>query len=259
LCARGVDLVAICGGDGTGQIVLTMLHDRYRAAGKSAPAVVLLRGGTMNTVARNLAIEGTPESILASLIARIEAGTPLPSVQQPLVVVNGRHGFLFAAALGARFLQLYYDTREPGPVRAALLALRVATSAALGGGMNAHLFHPAGVTLTIDDDAPRRLDARLLIGATIPDVGVGMRLAARAGRAPERFHLLASSMTPLQMAARLAAVRAGTPLTLVGDIDQLARRAQLRFEEEEPYTVDGDIFHARELELATSVITLVRP
>ncbi len=59
LCAQGVDLIAICGGDGTGQIVLTTLHDRHLAAGKPTPAIVLLRGGTMNTVARNLGIEGT--------------------------------------------------------------------------------------------------------------------------------------------------------------------------------------------------------
>ncbi len=180
-------------------------------------------------------------------------------MQQALVVVNGRHGFLFAAALGARFLELYYAARNPGPVRAALLAMRVATSAALGGALNAKLFHPAGVTITIDDAPAQHMGARLLVAATIPDVGVGMRLSARAGRAPDRFHLLASSMSPLQMAARLPAVRAGTPLTLSGDIDQLARRARLVFDEAEPYTVDGDLFHARELELGTSTITLVRP
>ncbi|HEY2748030.1 MAG TPA: acylglycerol kinase family protein, partial [Polyangia bacterium] len=58
----GVDLVAACGGDGTNQSTLTEL---VRAYGRDRlPAFAILRGGTVNTIAGNLAIRGRPDELL---------------------------------------------------------------------------------------------------------------------------------------------------------------------------------------------------
>jgi len=259
LCARGVSLVALCGGDGTGQATLTELIRAYRAAGRALPSFALLRGGTVNTVARNLGIRGEPATILARIVAALDRDGALPTITQPILSVNGRHGFLFAAALGARFLELYYEAEEPGPARAAYLAARVSGSALVGGALTALLFRPARVAITIDDEPPLQLDARLLVASTVADVGVGMRICPRATALPDRFQLIASGLLPREMARQLPAVLAGRALVGSPHIDRLAARVRLTFSTEEPYTLDGDLFRATSIELALDdTITIVR-
>ena len=230
----------------------------HALAGEYGPAlrVALLCGGTVNTIARNLGVHDAPDAILRRLVAAIDRDA-LPVVRQQLLSVGGQRGFLFAAALGARFLQLYYDG-VPSPARAARLAARVAGSAAIGGPLARRLFHPAGVTITHDEAAPRRADARVLIASTIRDVGVGMRMCPRAFDS-DRFELVASGMPP----AHLAQPHPGGPRRphTKGSphLDVLATRATLRFDDEEPYTLDGELYTARELTIARAErISIVR-
>ena len=259
LCARGAALVALCGGDGTGQATITELLRAYRAGGRAAPSLALLRGGTVNTVARNLGIIGDPARILASITLALDRGLALPRITQPILSVNGRHGFLFAAALGARFLELYYEAAEPGPARAAYLAARVSSSALVGGALATRLFRPAGVAITVDEDEPVYLSARLLVASTVVDVGVGMRICPRATALPDRFQLIASGLAPSEMARQLPAVLAGRALVGTPHLDRLAARALLQFDSDEPYTLDGELFRAREITIALDApLSIVR-
>ena len=251
LAVRGASLVALCGGDGTGQTVLTELVRAYRATGRPPPRIALLRGGTINTVAANLGVHGAPEELLGRLVARLSLGAPLPTVVQPLLAVEGRLGFLFAAALGARFLELYYDHPSPGPARAAALAVQISASALVGGASSRRLFAPISAELELDSAPPVRMDGlRLLVASTVVDVGIGMRLCPRAVEDRSRFQLIASALSPTEMALQLPAVRAGQPLRGVPHLDPLVARATVRFASEEPYTLDGDLFRARSIELA---------
>src|SRR5512146_2866816 len=63
---RGVQVIGACGGDGTGKALLT---EMIRTFGDRVPTLALLRGGTVNTVANNLGIRGSPEDILTRLVA----------------------------------------------------------------------------------------------------------------------------------------------------------------------------------------------
>jgi diacylglycerol kinase family enzyme len=244
LCRRGVDLCALVAGDGGAQSMIHALVVEYATAGRSPPRIALLRGGTVNTIARNFAIVGTPDVLLRRLADAIDRGA-LPTVTQRLLAVDGQRGFLFAAALGARFLQLYYDG-VPSPARALRLAARVASSAAIGGALARRLFRPASVTLTHDDSSPLRFDARVLIASTIREVGVGLRMCPRAFDA-DRFELVASGMPPTRLARRIPAVLAGRTLDGSPHLDVLCARATLLFDEDEPYTLDGELYTARQL------------
>ncbi len=251
LAARGVSLVALCGGDGTGQAVLTELCRAYAACARPLPRIVLLRGGTINTVAANLGVHGTPEALLARLVDRIRRKLPLPVVMQSLLEVDGRLGFLFAAALGARFLELYYDHPSPSPARAAALAVQISASALVNGARARQLLAPLPVELELDEAPPLRMDGlRVLVASTVIDVGIGMRLCPRAGEDASRFQLVASALSPAQMALQLPAVRAGCPLEGAPHLDPLVSRATVRFASDEPYTLDGDLFRARSLKIA---------
>jgi diacylglycerol kinase family enzyme len=246
--ARGVDLVATCGGDGTNLSTFTEL---VRAYGEErVPRVALLRGGTVNTIAQNLKVHGDPETLLDRLCQRLDAGGALPMVTQDLLRVNDMYGCLFASAMGARFLEAYYRGPVLGPAWAGLLAARTVGSSLVGGRFARWLFQPVPLALTIEGEVATAVTgARLLLASTVRDVGIGMKVTWQAGRAPKRFHLVASGLSTPRMALQLHRVVAGRPLTGRPHLDRLATSAEVRFTEPQSFTLDGELFSAREISL----------
>lgn len=244
----GVELVATCGGDGTNLSTLTEL---VRAYGRQRlPAFAILRGGTVNTIAANLGIRGRPEELLGRIVAAARNGG-VPSVGQDLIEVNGQYGFLFASLMGARFLEAYYGGLHPGVASAALLTARTMVSSLVQGRTARWLFSPAEVALTVDGEELPPEAYRLLVASTVPDVGMGFRVPWRAGREPGRFHLVASGLSTTSMALQLGRVFGGRPLHGTPHLDRLAARVDIRFGAPQSYTLDGDLFRASEVSLAT--------
>jgi diacylglycerol kinase family enzyme len=245
--------VATCGGDGTNLSTVTELMRSYGA--ERLPIVALLRGGTVNTVAQNLGVHGRPEEILQRLVARLDAGGAPPTVEQELVEVRPDggaplYGFLFAAAMGARFLQAYYGGPLPGMTWALALTARTVASCIVSGPYARWLFSPVELELTIDGERATDVErARLLLAATVRDVGLGMKVTWQAGRRPGRFNLIASELSTPRMAAQLHRVRAGLPLAGWPHLDCLARRATVRFAAPQTFTLDGELFRTSQVEL----------
>ena len=254
---EGVTIVAACGGDGTNLSTVTEL---VRAYGRDRlPIFAILRGGTVNTIARNLAIHGRPDQILERLAAAARSGA-VPTVGQDLLEVNGLYGFLFASLMGARFLEAYYGGLRPGVASAALLTARTVVSSFVQGRLARWLFSPADVTLTVDGETLPTEAYRLIVASVVPDVGMGFCVPWQAGRTPGRFHLVASGLSTTSMALQLHRVLAGRPLVGAPHLDRLATRVHLRFAAPETYTLDGDLFRATEVELVTGPrLSIARP
>ena len=252
-CARrcaadGVDLVAICGGDGTNLATLTELVHAYGA--DRLPRLALLRGGTVNTIAGNLGIRGRPEELAARLVVAVRGGH-IATFDQDLLTVDGRYGFLFASLMGARFLEAYYrNSMTPGPAWAALLAVRTAASSLVQGPFAGWLFAPTATELIVDGERLPDARYRLLVASVVPDVGIGMRVAWQAGQKARHFHLIASGISTTSMALQLPRVVTGRPLAGAPHVDRLATRVQVRFAAPLSYTLDGDLFRAETLDLA---------
>jgi len=249
LLASGCDPIATCGGDGTHQTTLTRLV--ARVGEERLPRFALLGGGTINTIARNLGVatRGGPAAALARLAARLRTGRPLDERAQDLLVVDGRYGFLFATAMGARFLEAYYAGPTHGRLWAGALAARIALSSLVQGPYARWLFAPVPLALAVDGEPVALPAARMLVASTVPDVGLGMRVAGRAGSEPGRFHLVASSLTTTAMALQLPRVLAGRRLAGHPHLDRLAREVELRFPAPETYTLDGELYRAASVHL----------
>jgi diacylglycerol kinase family enzyme len=257
--AAGARTVATCGGDGTNLSIITEL---VRASGDAPlPGLALLRGGTVNTVAQNLGIAGDPEAILGRLVAWEARGEEAPTVGQDLLEVNGMYGFLFASAMGARFLEAYYGGVRPGNAWAVMLAARTVASSLVSGRFARWLFAPVEMELEVDGQRPPGLHRpRLLLASTVRDVGIGMKVTWQAGRQPGRFHLVASELSTTRMALQLHKVMLGRPLDGGPHLDVLARRARIRFAEPQTFTLDGDLFRERLVEIAVGPrLWIVRP
>ena len=246
--AAGVQLVAICGGDGTNLATITEL---VRAWGPRLPTIAILRGGTVNTIAQNLGIHGEPDQVLERVIRHLDAGEEVPSRGQDLLAVNGLYGFLFAALMGARFLEAYYGGIRPGPAWAGVLAARTIASSLWKGPFSRWLFAPVDLDLEVDGRRPAEVTRpRLIVASTVPDVGIGMRVAWQAGHQPGRFNLIASELSTTSMALQVHRVVGGRPLHGGPHLDVLAQRARLRFREPEAYTFDGELFRGSDIEIS---------
>ena len=73
---RDIDILAINGGDGTNHCTLTTFLQVYRE--KPLPKIALLRGGTLNTVARSVGVKGRSEDILSNLLVSSTPAKPPP-------------------------------------------------------------------------------------------------------------------------------------------------------------------------------------
>lgn len=276
LVAEGADVLCSCGGDGTLLSTVTALV-RATPPGARLPGLLLLPGGTMNTVAKNVGLHGPPEAVLQALLERSASfrglaavpafpqellrlrtfdETPLLLARDPRepeaspVPVTERYGFLFTAAMGARFLLAY--ARKPGPGPAAWLALRTVLSSLLpGGGAFARwLFQPTAATVSVDGELLATSHHRVLLAATVPDVGLGMRVPWRAGCQPRRFNLIASSLPLWRNALQLPRLLRGEPLRGRPHEDRMARTARFDFAQKEPLSLDGELFGARAAEVS---------
>src|SRR5262245_26600804 len=73
--AADIDVLGINGGDGTIHVTLTAFLQVY--GGAAFPKVALLRGGTLNTVARGLGIFGDSQDLLYDVTDRYRRGVDL--------------------------------------------------------------------------------------------------------------------------------------------------------------------------------------
>jgi diacylglycerol kinase family enzyme len=263
MARQGTQVVAVCGGDGTHLMTLSTLRRTF----SQLPKVAILRGGTVNTIAQNLRISGTPEQLLERLVGALEQDR-VGTVTQDLIEVERPGaapltGFLFASLMGSRFLEAYYGGISPGRTWATFLAARTVGSSLLKGPFSKWLFEPTPAEIHLDGRPRDEVAApRLLIASTVRDVGIGMKVSWQAGREPGRFHFLASGLSTPKMALQLHRVLAGHPLAGKPHLDELASRAELRFSTPQTFTLDGELFRSAEVAIrigpALEVVTFPR-
>ena len=269
---QGCQVLALCGGDGS----LSALIGAAVPIFPVLPPIVLLPGGTMNTVARNLGLRGGIAAlwtrVLRSLAQAVDpARLPTVSVdvlratiadERPLrsgepdpqaePVTRTRFGFIFGAAMGARYLAAYDSHPRRGLAWATWLALRTVGSSLIpGGGPFARwLFSTTRAELAIDDQVMAEQAFRLVLCATVPDVGLGFRVPWQAGRVPGRFHVVASGISSTANALQIPRMLRGQPLVGSPHVDRLAQTARLRFEDPQQLTLDGEVFAGSRIDLA---------
>ncbi|GEJ56847.1 diacylglycerol/lipid kinase family protein [Anaeromyxobacter diazotrophicus] len=259
---QGIELLGVNGGDGTGHVVLTAFARAYGAA--PLPAVALLRGGAMNTVADAHQLRGSPESILKALLERRRAGQPWRVVERDLLAIEAdgappQFGFLFGTGAVVTFLDAYYGTGHPAPGTAAALLVRAVGSSLVGGRFAAALTAREPMRIRADgEDWPDGPYLAVLAGA-VPELGFGFTPFSRCDEQPGFFHAVGVTGSTLQVAARLPQIWAGRPWRRSLAVDAVTRdfllEGPLRF------TVDGDLDQAeRETRVRTGPpVRLVLP
>lgn len=208
---RGCAVVGVNGGDGSLQMAMTIFADIYRES--PLPAFVVMRGGTMNTVAGGLGITGTPESILSRVVKGLKGQGPLTRMKNQVLCANGHLGFMSGAAVVVKFLDDYYTAPSQGPLQAVKMGFRIAGSTLFGTDYAHEMFAPERLIVTVDGEPLPETAFTILLGCTVEDISMGCKATPRAYERKGAFHFLASSLAPMQILAQAPKLWKGQAIT----------------------------------------------
>jgi diacylglycerol kinase (ATP) len=248
IAARGSSAVVLAGGDGSymaGLSALALAH-----GDRALPPIALAPGGTVCTVARNLGMKGSARDYARRIVRGVAEGTAHSEARPTLRVGDDRGGkrigFIFGAGLVVRFFQAYYAAPRQGLGAAAQILARVFTGSLAGSSYAARLLGPTPCSLRVGGKPHEAREWSLVLASVVRDVGLHLLVPYRAGEEFDRFHVVASGLSPRALGAQLPRAFAGRPLVGAPGIDALVPTLHIDFDEEGAgYVLDGDLFHAR--------------
>ena len=178
-CRRKIQILAINGGDGTISRTLTSLAKAYKD--EPFPQIALLRGGTMNMLAENLGVRGTPESLLYQLITSHSVGAFNKTISLQPLLVDGHIGFMFANGTSARFLDEFYKNKT-GSVGALKLIAKIVASFFLGGAYFKKIVKRELFKLKVSNQPSIKLGACSIFCSVVEKLPMGIPLFATLDR-----------------------------------------------------------------------------
>ncbi len=246
IAARGTGTVVLAGGDGSHMGGLSALA---RAFGGALPPVALAPGGTVGTVARNFGMRGGGLAWTELLMRSVCEGRSRAETRATLRVRDDaggdRVGFIFGAGLVARFFDAYYASPRQGTAAAGLLAARLFAGSLLGSEAARAMLAPTACELTVDGERAGADRWSLVLASVVRDVGLHVLATYRAGERTDRFHLVASALSPGALGRQVPRVLSGRPMRGASHVDALASSAHVAFPEAGAYVLDGDLVRAR--------------
>ena len=250
IATRGSDAVVLAGGDGSYMAGLSALARAHAA--RPLPPLALAPGGTFCTVARNLGMRGRSRAWAESIVRAACEGTAYARRRPTLRVRDDgggdRVGFIFGAGLVVRFFDAYYAAPRQGRPAAASLVARVFAGSFTGARLARSVLEPTQSALRVDGELHPARQWNLVLASVVRDVGLHMLVTYRAGEELQRFHVVASGLSPRALAEQLPRVLVGRPLTGQPRVDALVGSLRLAFEGANGgYVLDGDMFPAHEV------------
>ena len=131
--------------------------------------------------------------------------------------------------MGGRFLEAYYERNPQTAWDAAAMAARTLGSIFVWGKLARRLFAVTPLSLAVDGRATSITRPRLLVAATVPDMGVGFKVAWQARTVPGQLHVVASELTMFGMGSQSWRSWLQRPLKGRPHLDVLCAGAEVEF------------------------------
>jgi hypothetical protein len=176
---RDVDLLAVNGGDGTVQAVLTnlFLHQPFSVM----PLLAVLQSGTTSMTARDVGFSGSPVKSLQKLFKWATTGDAAPKViQRPVLEVQAPghqtyYGMFFGASAiyqGIEYFHRKINTKGlRGQLGPGITILRFLWSAIRS---RSGFIPPIPVSATVDDKQPQNFDSFVVLISTLERLFFGI-------------------------------------------------------------------------------------
>jgi Diacylglycerol kinase catalytic domain len=245
---REVDLVAINGGDGTVQTVLTRLLENRPF--KVTPALAILARGTANTTARNLGVRGGADA-LARLLRTARDGAIARHVEdRPVLRLENirEHGPQRGMMFGAGAIQDAIDLHLR-QIDARGLTGNLGMGITLAGFLLGSAFAKNGhrilrghdIAVALDGGAERRISRLLVLATTLDRLILGSRPFWNYDSEPIRYTSISyPPVALLRSAPKLLYGWRREALSPAVYDSQGAWRIAVRLDA--PFTVDGETF-----------------
>ncbi len=252
---RGERIIGLNGGDGTIQRVVSSIYHAYGEEKDNLPILFPMRGGTMNVIADNFKIKGTPDQVCRKAMELEQSGKELNyhalnTIRVERTTSEGtavEYGFLYGTGALYRFHRLYYEETEGGPIAAVQLLLRC-----LGAGI-AHKTRYQDV-LGGQTAMKVRIDGKEMISDQFTIVLAMQFKNLLLSFSPFRegegdFYVAAVSVPLVKMATKLHKLfwaREGEPLPLPEEHFYNSKAKVLEIETSEGHTFDGEVYALEE-------------
>lgn len=241
---RDIDLLGICGGDGTYHICITSFLDVYGE--KKLPPLALLRGGTINNISNSFGIPKSAENSLEFLVKKHKEGEKFLIKEADIMKIGDKYGFIFGVGVASNFLDVYYSGDGNGPHYVAYVLIKGILSIITNGSFHKKICEKVHLkvktkNITIENDFSA------ILAATVKDLGFGFKPAYRADTVKGKFHLLLVLGDATYILSNLHRCFLGKPFKGNEVYDELEDYIKLESEKPFIYTIDGEIYKAKEL------------
>lgn len=261
-----IDLLAISGGDGTAHRTLEIAVGVY--AEKQMPPILLLPTGTQNMVPNSLGIRRSGVATLLLAQAHYRHNLPMRCVRRNLLKVNEHYSFMLGIGIAPRFLEEYYrrgDTTHLGAVKLVgeyvLAAFRKAKSAEA-------LVAPMDVSYRLDGGGWKSRKFHTVFCSFVEELSLRFKVFPRAGWEEGLFEFYAMDGPAYWVAKIVPQLWMGSLQQMKGVTRALGRIVEIKLEQAELFTLDGEIYEAQdsfrisagpELKFVIPGIRLTRP
>lgn len=257
-----VELLAISGGDGTIGVTISELLDVY--GDRTLPKLVILRGGTANTLADSIGVARlSPDRLLDSVLHGYLARTgDLRELTRHVMRVSGsnsqrrdalrerlpprpaRFGFLCGVGVVSGYLQEYYASGPPSIRAAAKTLVRAIGSTLVHGPMIRRMAAPFRGWAELEDGTCwEQRDYLSIAAGTIDQIGLGFKPFHRAHERPNRMHVLGIYTSPFGFVTQLSRVWQGKPMAPGHSYEALVSNIRVHpLARTLDYMVDGDLY-----------------
>ncbi len=243
---REIDILAICGGDGSDHCTLTAFHRVYD--GRKLPLLMPLRAGTINYVADATGgRRGSPEQGLARVVRDYRRGNTHVTTERDVLRVNGSEvGFLLSFGTAVNYLRAYYALERQGPGPAAKLLGRLIASALAGTHISQAVFQAVEADIECDDEVLPFRQFTFFFAGTIEQIALGFRPTYLGNRKRGFFHVVGGPIPARRLIRRIGRVYRGFPTGEPLLYDNIGRKMMIRFARPTHIMLDGDILEPTE-------------
>jgi diacylglycerol kinase family enzyme len=257
---REVEILAVCGGDGSLHRCLTAFIPVWGA--HPLPPLLPLRAGTINFVAADIGCRrGSPERVLGHVMRQYRRGATYDTTERDLLRINDdQYGFVVGCGAVVNFLRAYYGRQGTGPLSAAWLLTKVIASGLLGTNLARSIVQPVEADVSCDDErVPFRVFSVILAG-TVQQIALGFRPMYLGNRKRGYLHFVGGPIGVWPVLKKLRRLRRGFPIEEATLYDNVARALTIRFARATSYMIDGDLGPTvKDLHVTTGPrVTLIR-
>jgi diacylglycerol kinase family enzyme len=238
---RDIDILGVCGGDGSDHCTLTALDRAYGTA--PLPVLLPLRAGSINYVANDTGgRRGSPEQVLARVVRDHRRGRTHVTCERDLLRVNDTElGFVLSFGTAVNFLRAYYARRRTGRLAASWMLLGTMASALVGGHEARAIFQAVEADIASDDEPLPFRRFTWFFAATVEQIALGFRPTYLATRKRGFFHVVGGPIAARRLMRHALRVKRGFPTGDPDLYDSIGAHLVIHFRSPTPYMLDGDV------------------